>query len=91
MCYKIIIQAPIYFGRVIDSACIVWDGATVDCTGDNSKGACAVYSPDKFRFLYFGLGIDVNCERFLLRTIVKIIFFCYCRMSINTQCQYMDS
>ena len=57
-CSKPPIQTPMYFGRVIDSACVIWDGSTDAC--DDNRGACAVYSPSKFRFIYFGLAAGIK-------------------------------
>ena len=53
-----LLQTPMYFGRVIDSACMIWDGSTGQC--DENKGACAVYSPSKFRHIYFGLAACIK-------------------------------
>lgn len=52
------IPTPMYFGRMIDSACMIWDGSTGQC--DENKGACAVYSPSKFRHIYFGLAACIK-------------------------------
>merc|ERR1712123_265748 len=48
------IPTPIYIGRAIDSACIILDGSVDTC--DEGGGACAVYSPSKFRHIYFGIA-----------------------------------
>ncbi|CBY36926.1 unnamed protein product [Oikopleura dioica] len=58
------IPAPMYFGAAIDMACILWDNTASEC--DDDTGACAIYSPDIFRYIYFGLTIGVKLLAFLL-------------------------
>ena len=47
-----------YFGKAIDSSCMIWDGSIDQC--DDNKGACAVYDPTKFRHIYFGLAAGIK-------------------------------
>ncbi|XP_044308093.1 solute carrier organic anion transporter family member 1A2 isoform X1 [Varanus komodoensis] len=44
------IPSPIYFGAMIDTACLKW--GTKSCGGE---GACRIYDSDTYRLLYLGL------------------------------------
>ncbi|XP_060632581.2 solute carrier organic anion transporter family member 1A2 isoform X1 [Anolis sagrei] len=44
------IPSPIYFGAMIDSACLKW--GTKKCGGE---GACRMYDTDRYRWLYLGV------------------------------------
>jgi len=50
------IPAPIYFGRVIDSACTLRE--PVGNCGE--QGACELYDADKFRKIYFGILMGIK-------------------------------
>ena len=57
------IPTPIYFGRVIDAACVLRETVSPCST---EKGACELYDPDMFRHIYFGLAMSVKILGFLL-------------------------
>ncbi|XP_044308138.1 solute carrier organic anion transporter family member 1B3 isoform X2 [Varanus komodoensis] len=44
------IPAPVYFGAVIDRACLVWSR-----TSCGRRGACRIYDSNVYRISYFGL------------------------------------
>lgn len=59
------IPTPIYFGRLIDAACILRQPVS-PCSSD--EGACELYDAAKFRHIYFGIlmGIKLLGGLFLL-------------------------
>merc|ERR1712071_324450 len=67
------IPAPIYFGRIIDSACVLRQ-STDDC--GKGEGACALYDADQFRKLYFGLSMSI-------KTVGILLVICAARFSMN--------
>jgi hypothetical protein len=61
------IPAPIYFGRIFDSQCLLW---APSCDGD---GACLEYNTQTLPFALFGtcLGIKILTFGFLLLTYIS--------------------
>ncbi|XP_076456638.1 solute carrier organic anion transporter family member 5A1-like [Babylonia areolata] len=55
------VPAPIYFGNVIDSACLLWSRRC------ESHGSCLVYDIVQFRYRYIGVGAGLK--------LISIIFF----------------
>ncbi|EDL10626.1 mCG140584, partial [Mus musculus] len=61
-CTKIFagIPAPIYFGALIDRACLHW--GTLKC---GEKAACRIYDINSFRYLFFGLPAALTGSSYL--------------------------
>ncbi|XP_072528886.1 solute carrier organic anion transporter family member 1C1 [Salminus brasiliensis] len=55
------IPAPIYFGAVIDTACLKWGHKK--CGG---KGACRIYNTTAYRIAYLGLTLGLRTASFFL-------------------------
>lgn len=55
------VPAPIYFGNVIDSACLLWSSRC------ESSGSCLVYDIEQFRYRYIGVGAGLK--------MISIVFF----------------
>ncbi|KAL7827720.1 hypothetical protein AOLI_G00308720 [Acnodon oligacanthus] len=55
------IPAPIYFGAIIDTACLKWGHKK--CGG---KGACRIYNTNAYRIAYLGLTLGLRTASFFL-------------------------
>ncbi|KAL6459739.1 hypothetical protein MHYP_G00314980 [Metynnis hypsauchen] len=55
------IPAPIYFGAIIDTACLKWGHKK--CGG---KGACRIYNTTAYRIAYLGLTLGLRTASFFL-------------------------
>ncbi|MBN3289767.1 SO1C1 protein, partial [Polypterus senegalus] len=55
------IPAPIYFGAIIDSVCMIWGVRT--CGG---RGACRMYQMDNFRYLFQGMILGFRLLGFVI-------------------------
>ena len=47
------LPAPLLFGALIDSTCILWDESC------GKRGACLLYDTAAFRYLTYGVGVGV--------------------------------
>ncbi|XP_071956840.1 solute carrier organic anion transporter family member 2A1-like isoform X2 [Antedon mediterranea] len=52
--------APLYFGAVINSACLLWQ------TTCGEEGACLMYDIEQYRYSYFGLLIGLKVISFIM-------------------------
>lgn len=50
------IPAPIVFGNLIDSSCLLWKSSCGETTG----GRCLIYDIEKFRYKYVGLCASIK-------------------------------
>ncbi|XP_061494426.1 solute carrier organic anion transporter family member 1B3-like isoform X2 [Rhineura floridana] len=55
------IPAPVYFGAVIDRACLKW--ASSSC---GKRGACMLYDTTAYRYYFFGLVFGLRVPSYLL-------------------------
>ncbi|XP_075704218.1 solute carrier organic anion transporter family member 1C1-like, partial [Rhinoderma darwinii] len=62
------VPAPIYFGALIDSACLKWGGR--QCRG---RGSCRLYNTDAFRFIYLGVTVALGAVFLVLCAAVLYI------------------
>ncbi|CAI5786434.1 solute carrier organic anion transporter family member 1C1-like isoform X2 [Podarcis lilfordi] len=62
------IPAPVYFGAVIDRACLKW--ASSSC---GKRGACMLYDATVYRHYFFGLTFVLRAPSYLL----GIVFFLF--------------
>ncbi|XP_071943465.1 solute carrier organic anion transporter family member 2A1-like [Antedon mediterranea] len=58
--------APIYFGAVINSVCLLWQ------TTCGEEGACLMYDIEQYRYSYFGLLIGLKVISFIMFLIMYI-------------------
>ncbi|OQV14380.1 Solute carrier organic anion transporter family member 5A1 [Hypsibius exemplaris] len=60
------IPAPIAFGNIIDTTCLLWKQSKCDST---TSGGCLLYDIEKFRFKYIGIGASFKVVALLLFTL----------------------
>ncbi|XP_055339765.1 solute carrier organic anion transporter family member 5A1-like [Paramacrobiotus metropolitanus] len=60
------VPAPIAFGNIIDSACLLWRSSECGAT----SGGCLLYDIENFRYKYIGIGAGFKVVALLLFTLV---------------------
>lgn len=58
------VPCPIIYGAVVDSACLFWE----DNCGE--PGACRLYDPSKFRFVFHGVTAVIMLLAFCVDVVV---------------------
>nr|KAG5698557.1 hypothetical protein BaRGS_027068 [Batillaria attramentaria] len=71
------VPAPIYFGNVIDSACLLWSARC------ESSGSCLVYDIVQFRYRYIGVGASLK--------LISIVFFFFVWLIVRKKAMTDDT